>query len=67
MNSKFLHVANEDSDQIVRMHRLIRVFVRRTCQKVCFLTLRPTLLHADDAGAMCHIDRSKNVVKAVSF
>ena len=39
-NAKFLHVDNEDSDQIARMRKLIWVIVGRTCPKVCFLTLR---------------------------
>ena len=30
----------EDSDQTVRMRRLIWIFTVRTCRKVCFLTLR---------------------------
>ena len=36
----FLQVDNEDSDQTARMQRLISVFIGRTYQKVCFLTLR---------------------------
>ena len=36
----FLHVDNEDSNQTARMRRLIWVFVGRTCQKTCFLTLQ---------------------------
>ena len=36
---KFLHAENEDTDQTAQMRRLFRVFLRRTCQKVCFLTL----------------------------
>ena len=39
-DAKFLHVHNEDTDQTVRMHRLILDFVGCTCQKVRFLTLR---------------------------
>ena len=36
----FLHADNKDSDQTAHMCRLIWVFVRRTYQKVRFLTLR---------------------------
>ena len=39
-DAKFLRADNEDSDQIARMRRLIRVFVGRTCRKVRFLTLQ---------------------------
>ena len=45
-DAKFLHADNEDSDQTARMRSLIRVFVRRTFQKVRFLTLR--LKYFDD-------------------
>ena len=38
--AKFLHADNEDSDQTAWMHKLIWVFVGRTCQKVRFLRLR---------------------------
>ena len=34
------HADNDDSYQTARMRRLILVFVGRTCQHVCFLTLR---------------------------
>ena len=37
---KFLHADNKDSNQTVRIRRLIWVFVGRTSQKVRFLTLR---------------------------
>ena len=36
-DAKFLHADNKDSDQ---MRRLRWIFVKRTCQKVRFLTLR---------------------------
>ena len=39
--AKFLHAANEDSDQIARMRRLILIFVLRIYQKVRFHTFRP--------------------------
>ena len=38
--NKFLHAANEDSDQTARMHRLSLVIVDRICKKVCFLSSR---------------------------
>ena len=31
-DAKFLHADNKDSDHIVRMRRLIGIFVGRTCQ-----------------------------------
>ena len=39
-NVNFLQVKNEDSDQTVRMCRLIYVFIGSSCQKVCFLMLQ---------------------------
>ena len=39
-DGNFLNADNEDSDHAARKHRLIWVFVGRTCQKVRFLTLR---------------------------
>ena len=33
MDTTFLHADNDDSDQTVRMRRLICVFIRHTCQK----------------------------------
>ena len=39
-DAKFLHVVNEDSNQIARMRRLILVFIGRTCQTVRLLTFR---------------------------
>ena len=35
-----LHADNDLSDQTARMCRLIRVFIRRKCQKISFLMLR---------------------------
>ena len=35
-DAKFLHVDNEDSNQIARMRKLFLVFIVRTCQKVRF-------------------------------
>ena len=40
-DAKFLPADNWDSDQTAQMHRLIRVFIEHTCQKVPFLTLQP--------------------------
>ena len=39
-DANFLHADNEDSDQTVRMHRLIGEFIGCTYQKVRFLELR---------------------------
>ena len=38
-DAKFLHADSEDFDQIARMSKLIRIFVRRTCPKIRFLAL----------------------------
>ena len=37
--AKFFHAENVESDQTVRMRKLIWVFVGHTCQKVRFLTV----------------------------
>ena len=38
-DAKFLQADNEDSDQTVRMHRLVWVFAGRKCQKLRLHTL----------------------------
>ena len=39
-DAQFFHTDNEDSYQIAQMHRLIGVFVGRSCPKVRFRTSR---------------------------
>ena len=54
--SRFLHAGNEVSEQTVRVHRLILVFVGHTCQKVLgLLTIRlaPKQRPADVAQVVC--------------
>ena len=38
-DTKVFHADNEDSNQTARMRSLVRVFVGRTCKKLCFLRL----------------------------
>ena len=46
-DAKLLHAYNEDSGQTARMRSLIRVFVGRTCQNVCFLTFWLICFHEE--------------------
>ena len=39
-DARVFHADNEDSDQTVRMRRLVWVFIARKCQKVRYLPLR---------------------------
>ena len=39
-DTKFLHAGNKYSEQTAQMYRLVWVYIGRTCQKLCFLTIR---------------------------
>ena len=49
-DAKFHYVDNEDSNQLVRMRRLIWVFLKSTCQKLRFLTSRLKLQAVNSCG-----------------
>ena len=49
-DAKFLYADIKDSDQTAWLRRLIWVFVQRSCNKVCFLTLRFNLILKDGDG-----------------
>ena len=63
--AKFLHVDNGDFNQTARMHRLIWVFVRRTCQKICYLTLG--FINTCTCSCRSRIPDSSTKLRVVTF
>ena len=65
-DAMFLHAYNEESDQTVRMRRLIRVFVGRTFQNVRFLIL-PCFYWGKISGWLVFFGRTCQKIRSLTL